>query len=194
MKRTVCTIGMLLLFVSAGAQRLKLQSALAADTIQLLLLFDGQADTALQLPFAAAFSNALVRFRQRTPHLHTVSDSMSGVPQLRFIIGTTMYVKRSESFWAAVGNSALAGAHVFMITRYGWTVPLLFYWWPTTATQVQVQFPPELVHPKNRKTDFTFHSDAWFASVQRQQKRNAASLKRTTYRLLKKLNRKVKIR
>lgn len=190
MKKTLFVVGMVLLFAKADAQRLKLQQRITVDTLQFVLRFNADTDTALQQPFAAAFAKAISRFQQREPTFTIVTESAAAVPTVQFIVGTTSYARRSESLWATVGNTAIMGAHTFMIVRFGWTIPVLFYWAPSTFTHMQVLMPPQLAQAGNPKTDFTFSSSAYFASVQRQQKRTVAALERTTYRLLRKLNRK----
>lgn len=189
MKKTLLFLGMVLL-AKADAQRLKLQHRITADTLQLVLRFNADADTALQQPFAAAFAKAISRFEQQKPKFTIVTESAAAVPTVQFTLGTTSYARRSESLWATVGNTAIMGAHTFMIVRFGWTIPVLFYWAPSTFTHMQVQIPPQVAQVSNPKTDFTYSSNAYFASVQRQQKRTVAAFERTTYRLLRKLNRK----
>lgn len=194
MKKTLFVLAMVLLLTKADAQRLKLQKGITADTIRFVLRFNADADTVLQRPFAAAFAKAISRFEQRKPKFTIVTESAAAATTVQFTLGATSYARPSESFWATVGNTAIVGAHTFMMVRFGWTIPVLFYWDPSTFTQMQVQIPPQLVQAGNQKTDFTLSSSAYFASLQRQQKRTVVALERTTYRLLRKLNRKATAR
>ncbi|MBX9782700.1 MAG: hypothetical protein K2X48_05315 [Chitinophagaceae bacterium] len=190
MKWKLLLLMQLFFFTQLSAQRLKLNPQVEADTVYVCLQFDTAADSQLKSLFNEHFKSAISRFQQSANKLVIVTDESGNNSFIHFKAGATEYSKKKESVRATALNGALLGAHVFMITRFGWTIPVFFFSGPSTFTHFRADFSKDLLMPGNKKSDFTFSSGAYFAGKERQQKRNAKELARVVYRLFKKIERK----
>lgn len=190
MNRLAALLLLLLVMSRADAQRLRLNAPITADTLLVALYFEPAADTVLREQLQTAWLAALHRFQQTNPAFVVVPATAGRNADITWYAGATSYSSSRASVWATVANGILIGGHTFMILRFGWTIPLLYFAGPSTFTQLRVDFSPAVVQEKNRKTDFTFSSGAYFASQERQQKRTVRSFEQTVYHLLRKINRR----
>ncbi len=190
MNRLAALLLLLLVMSRADAQRLRLNAPITADTLLVALYFEPDADTLVRQQMETAWLAALQRFQQSNPAIIVVPAAAGSAADISLYAGATSYSSSRESVWATVANGILIGGHTFMIVRFGWTIPLLYFAGPSTFTQLRVNFSPAVVQEKNRKTDFTLSSGAYFASQQRQQKRTVRSFEQTVYHLLRKINRR----
>jgi len=171
------------------SQRIPLNTQQKPDNIQLWLRFPASTDSVYKFKMQESFLEGIQRFNQRKNYFIAGNDSSVRQSFIILNIDSTEYATRKQSRRSTIFNGALIAGHAIMISQVGWTLPVLFYFNPSTYTYVSIEISDNLLLPAHPKASAIVDSGALYGGIQRQQKRNIRKFSKTTHRILKKINR-----
>jgi hypothetical protein len=175
---------------SGFSQRLSINTQHQPERIHLWLRYAATSDSDYQIKMQQSFIKGIQRFNQRKNQFVAIADSSQQQNFLILTVDSIEYASKKESWKAVLLNGGLIAGHTIMLTKVGWTVPVLFFFNASTITTVRIQVSDDLAKPGKQYSLLFLENNGLFASRQRQQQRNISKLSVATYRLLKKVNRK----
>jgi len=119
----------------------------------------------------------------------TKADKTSSAHSLLITMNTISYVTRKDNLMPTVGNLLVIGGHVAMVASFGWTLPILLYFSPDTSSDITIEFTDHIANYE-LLIDSQITSAGYFSSIRRQDNRFEKSFQKSTYQLLKQINRR----
>ena len=190
MKRTLLILSVILICSSTvSGQPITFSKKIHIDTLRIFLDLSDEIYTEMQSQIRLNFIHAIEDFNTQDGSYFVLVDSSKKSNWLHINVGNIHYVSTKESIiWTGINLIFIAG-HVYMISSYGWTLPILLF--PSTHSMNTIEATDGLITRPN-KPYLAVGPGGMYRSIEKQNSRYLKKFKKKAKKLLVKIDKQNK--
>ena len=167
------------------SQNVRYQRDLKIDTLYVWINISTELDSALRIQLNEQFDQNIQMFNSSGYSFKVVKDSNTQENYINMKLGPINYVTIGKSIlWTGVSSILIAG-HIYMISSFGWTLPVWPVLLPGTVSKMDLQFSPSMIRNKKKYSKIYINPNGAFKSLSKQKEKFKRNFDKKLIRMLK---------
>jgi hypothetical protein len=188
-----CSCCLLIIFCTSntfGQDQLILQKQTGIDQLKILVNYPENFDDEKRLKYQSHLKEAISKSNNRFS-FQIYTNTSEARYELILDMSAIHYPARKDDMQATLGNIIFFGGQATLAATLGFCLPVLILFYPDTSSDVKMKFTDHNAG-YTLEIENTITSNAYFASVKRQDQRFEKAFKKTIFKTLKKLHQQSK--
>ena len=172
--------------ISVSQNVLRLEKNIKLDTLRLWVNYPAEFDAEDEVRYDSILNSTVNRFNEQSSFIVKI-DSTNKRKSIVLNMEPVKYVDTKRNILSTGLSLSLIGGHIFLLSAYGWTLPIYPILLPATVCKVNLQIHPDIITSR-QQTKMWINPNGYLMSREKQSQKFEKHFDRKIYKFLKHLD------